>query len=143
MLWSCWAGLAVLWWGRRVEAWEQIAWSEDTLGHTGRNSSPSGRTFVNGGTASPGDKRAGRCKLPVLFTSIGTYTPAETANIGASFLLCFTINSKLLCLQATAFLGQKSLATAWQDPPPKDQYGSIPGLIPKVWGFETQPLCLR
>lgn len=42
----------VLFWRRREETWEQAAFSEDPLGHTGRKSFPFWSALRSGGTAS-------------------------------------------------------------------------------------------
>lgn len=47
---------AVLPWGRKAETWDQIAWFEDPLGCTGRESSPSWSAFGRGSMASRGSK---------------------------------------------------------------------------------------
>lgn len=52
-------GLAVFWWGRRAEALEWTAWSEDLLGLTGRNSSPSWNAFGRDGTTFQGTEETG------------------------------------------------------------------------------------
>lgn len=49
---SCLVGSAVLLQRRRVEAQEWAAWSEDTLGHTGKNDSSSWNAFRRDGTVS-------------------------------------------------------------------------------------------
>lgn len=62
-------GIAVLLWRNRVEAKKQTVLSEDPLGHTRRDSSPSWRVFGKGGTASHGTKElAGSHALPCSLT---------------------------------------------------------------------------
>ena len=59
----------MLLWKRRVEAQEQRVCSEDPLGGTGRDSSPSWSVFGRGGTAFQGTKQlAGTIELPCSLT---------------------------------------------------------------------------
>lgn len=72
---------------------EWTAWSEDTLGCTGRDSSHSWSAFRRGGTASLGTKE-------LAITTELLHSLAEeqrclvwAANLDDGFLLCFPINS--------------------------------------------------
>lgn len=72
----CLADLAVLWWGRRAETWEWAVWSEDVLGHTGKNSSLFWNVFGNGGWPLWGQKNW-QHQCASLFTNMGIQTLAE------------------------------------------------------------------
>ena len=100
-------GLGVILQGRRVETWDWTAWSEDPLGHTGRNGSP---VFGRGGKASWGQEDRW-CRCAVLFPGIGLGMLAE-----GSEPLSHCVAARLLPRH------RPEMAKATQDPLPEVQH---------------------
>ena len=92
-------GIAVLLWRMRAEAWEQTAWSEDSLGPHPWSA------FGRGGIASQEtEELAGTTVLPCSLAQWQRHL-LRAANLDTDFLPCFTLNSKPLLIHATALLG--------------------------------------
>lgn len=99
--------VVLLW--RRAEAQEWAVWSEDPLHCTGRDSPPSWSAF--------GDKEmVGATALPHSLAQ-GQRHLLMAANLDASSLLCFILNSKHLYIPATALLGQTPTSPSASRPP--------------------------
>lgn len=100
--WSSLTGIVAFLWRRRAEAQEWKVWFEDTLGHTGKESSSLG----SGSTVSQMTKTLA---VPLCCPPVWEQRHLlRAANLDTYFWLNFTISSKSLKVCATAILGQTS-----------------------------------
>ena len=93
-------------------------WSEDPMGHTGRDSILSWSAFGTGGPASQETKEPVGT-IAQLHSLARAETLAEDTNREANFLLHFIINSKPLYVHETALLGQTGTSHSVARPSPR------------------------
>ena len=117
---------------------EWAAWSEDPLGHMGRNSSPSWSAFGSGSMAYLETKEPAEANvLPCSLTEKQRHL-LRAANLGVSFLLLFAINSELLRGYRAAFLGKTGTGHRVLRPFPRGPVWLCASHVPEIWSFETQ-----
>lgn len=132
--------LGVLQWGRRVGP--RATWSEDTLGHMQRSSSPVWNAFGRGGTANHGTKDLGRLQWAAPFTNIGMGTSGEGSEPWCWLSAVLYHKLWTAVWSCNWFLGQASTSHSAAT---LTQRGCVCmcSHISKIGSFENQPQSLR